>query len=277
MSVSIEAYLLTNFLMNLLAIAVIARSLGNVRWGRIFIAAGMGAAYAALAQLSSLRFLSNLALLAVFAGFVSFIALPADSFRSVLSGMLSLIAGTIFLGGVQLSAMHMFSGNPIVPFLIGAVLGACALMAITSIRKKRKVTWEVRVYLSVNGGEARFKALIDTGNRLREPLSGLPVMIAERAVLSDVLPEGYDTHASQDILPPGFRQVAYGALGGNGRLFCFRPELSLVDYGNGFLKSPDMWIAVYPGKMPGNVKALAPPIVGAAEPASAYGRAKLSI
>jgi len=36
-------------------------------------------------------------------------------------------------------------------------------------------------------------------------------------------------------------------------------------------------VAVYPGKMPGGVRALAPPIVGAAEPSSTRGRAKLSI
>ena len=136
-------------------------------------------------------------------------------------------------------------------------------MAATSLRKKRLVTWEVQVFLAAAGGEARFRALIDTGNRLREPFSGLPVLICERGVLSDVLPVGYDALPPGDA-PPGFRQIGYGALGGGGRLNCFRPELCLVDYGNGYLKSPDLWVAVYPGKMPGSVRALAPPVVGAA-------------
>ncbi len=277
MSVSIEAYLLTNFLMNLLAIAAIARGLGRVRWTRVLLAAALGAAYAALSQMKALRFLGNFALLPLFSVVLSAVALPADSLRSIASGAFALLAGAVFLGGVQLSTMRMFSGNPTLIFLFGALIGGGALLAVSSARRRRMVTWEVQVFLSVGGGEARFKALIDTGNRLREPLSGLPVLIAERTVLSDVLPEAYDRAVEEGILPPGFRQVGYGALGGGGRLNCFRPELSLVDYGNGFLKSPDLWVAVYPGKMPGGVRALAPPIVGAAEPSSTRNRAKLSI
>ncbi|NLF27204.1 MAG: hypothetical protein GX592_04840 [Clostridiales bacterium] len=277
MSVSIEAYLLTNFVMNLLAIAAIARSLGRVKWARVLLAAALGAVYAVLAQLPRLRFLGSFALLPLFSAVLSAIALPADSLRSVATGALSLLAGAVFLGGVQLSAMRLFSGSPTLVFLLGALVGTGALVAVSSVRRKRIVTWEVQVFLSVNGGEARFKALIDTGNRLKEPLSGLPVLIVERAVLADVLPGNYDQCSANGAAPPGFRQVGYGALGGSGRLNCFQPELSLVDYGNGFLKSPDLWVAVYPGKMPGGVRALAPPIVGAAEPSSTRGRQKLSI
>ena len=127
--------------------------------------------------------------------------------------------------------------------------------------------------LPAGGGEARFRALVDTGNRLREPFSGLPVLICERGVLADVLPAGYDALPPGGA-PPGFRQVGYGALGGGGRMNCFRPELCLVDYGNGYLKSPDLWVAVYPGKMPGGVRALAPPVVGAAQPPSRRAAAR---
>ena len=121
-------------------------------------------------------------------------------------------------------------------------------MAATSLRKKRLVTWEVQVFPRRRAAEeARFRALIDTGNRLREPLQRPAGVICERGVLSDVLPVGYDALPPGDA-PPGFRQIGYGALGGGGRLNCFRPELCLVDYGNGYLKSPDLWVAVYPGK-----------------------------
>lgn len=263
MAVSVEAYLLTNFGMNFLATAIIARSLGRVRWRRVLCASALGAMWAALAQLAPLRFLASPLSAAALPFLLASVAIPPESLRSALQAGLTLLGGGVFLGGVQLAALRLFDNAGAAAFLAGAFLGAGALMAATSLRKKRLVTWEVQVFLAAAGGEARFRALIDTGNRLREPFSGLPVLICERGVLSDVLPAGYDALPPGDA-PPGFRQIGYGALGGGGRLNCFRPELCLVDYGNGYLKSPDLWVAVYPGKMPGSVRALAPPVVGAA-------------
>ena len=267
MAVSVEAYWLVNFAMDLLATAIIARSLGRVRWKRVALAAAVGASWAALAQLGALRFLGSLPALAALSLLMAAVAIPPDSLRSALVSGAALLGGGVFLGGVQLAALRLFRGAGAAAFFAGALLGAGALLAATALRKKRLVTWEVQVFLSAGGGEARFRALVDTGNRLREPFSGLPVLICERGVLADVLPAGYDALPPGGA-PPGFRRVGYGALGGGGRMNCFRPELCLVDYGNGYLKSPDLWVAVYPGKMPGGVRALAPPVVGAAQPPS---------
>lgn len=273
MAVSVEAYWLVNFAMDLLATAIIARSLGRVRWKRVALAAAVGASWAALAQLDALRFLGSLPALAALSLLMAAVAIPPDSLRSTLVSGAALLGGGVFLGGVQLAALRLFRGAGAAAFFAGALLGAGALLAATALRKKRLVTWEVQVFLSAGGGEARFRALVDTGNRLREPFSGLPVLICERGVLADVLPAGYDALPPGGA-PPGFRQVGYGALGGGGRMNCFRPELCLVDYGNGYLKSPDLWVAVYPGKMPGGVRALAPPVVGAAQPPSRRAAAR---
>ena len=273
MAVSVEAYWLVNFAMDLLATAIIARSLGRVRWKRVALAAAVGASWAALAQLGALRFLGSLPALAALSLLMAAIAIPPDSLRTTLVSGAALLGGGVFLGGVQLAALRLFRGAGAAAFFAGALLGAGALLSATALRKKRLVTWEVQVFLSAGGGEARFRALVDTGNRLREPFSGLPVLICERGVLADVLPAGYDALPPGGA-PPGFRQVGYGALGGGGRMNCFRPELCLVDYGNGYLKSPDLWVAVYPGKMPGGVRALAPPVVGAAQPPSRRAAAR---
>ena len=71
----------------------------------------------------------------------------------------------------------------------------------------------------------------------------------------------------RDSLPPRFRLVAYGALGGSVKMACFRPDELLVCYGEGWLRAPDVWVAVYPGKMPGGAQALAPAVIGRIAPA----------
>ena len=51
MAVSVEAYLMTTFGKRFLATAIIARSLGRVRWRRVLCASALGAMWAALAFL----------------------------------------------------------------------------------------------------------------------------------------------------------------------------------------------------------------------------------
>lgn len=260
MSVSVEAYFCVNFLMNALAISAIARSLGRVHWARVFSASGLGAVYAVLAQLKPLRFLGHWALVPCVAAILAFIALPFSSTKRYLGGVAALLGGGVFLGGIQLGLRNLFPPLSFPTFILGAVLGTLALTSFFSARRRKLVTWEVQVLLSFRGGQARFRALVDTGNRLREPFSGLPVMIVEQALLKDVLPSDWNLS-----LLPGFREVGYGALGGCGKLRCFRPEILLVNYGNGYLRAPDVWIAVYPGALSGSVRALAPPIIGCVE------------
>ena len=273
MAVSVEVYFLTNFLMDFAATAIVARSLGRVRWRRVALAAALGAVWATLAQLPRLRFIASAGGAAAMAFVLAAVAMPPDCLRSALRAGAALLGGALFLGGVQLAAVRLFAGAGAAAFIAGALLGAMALLAATGARQKRLVTWEVQVFLSAGGGEARFRALVDTGNRLREPFSGLPVLICERGVLADVLPAGYDALPPGET-PPGFRKVGYGALGGSGRLNCFRPELCLVDYGNGYLRSPDLWVAVYSGRMPGGVRALAPPVVCAMQSAAGSARVR---
>jgi 8-oxo-dGTP pyrophosphatase MutT (NUDIX family) len=87
---------------------------------------------------------------------------------------------------------------------------------------------------------------IDTGNRLTEPLSGQPVLIANAHLMRKVMPEN------------GYRQVAYGSVGGAGTLRCFRPEGVYIDVQGRRRRAPDTWVALFPDKLPGPAQALAP-------------------
>jgi|GEM_PF-203705 len=55
----------------------------------------------------------------------------------------------------------------------------------------RQRSWCVRAEVVVRGQTVSFRALVDTGNELREPLSGAPVLIAEMDVLAPLVPPGW--------------------------------------------------------------------------------------
>lgn len=117
-------------------------------------------------------------------------------------------------------------------------------------RRHLKNRWNIEVTLCKNGLSRSFPALIDTGNRLREHRSGAPVLIAEEAALGEILC-GVD--------PAECRTLPYGVLGSSGEILCFRPDALAFRAGGPLLRAPDCWVAVFPGRIPGRIRALAPP------------------
>ena len=141
-------------------------------------------------------------------------------------------------------------------------MGTIGMLAFSAVRARRMEKWEMMVRLIRGDRRVELNALIDTGNRLQEPVSGQPVIIAAEYKLKNVLSENFEAAHAAERLPPGFRLVGYKSLSGSGKMVCFRPDELLVSTGDGWLRAPDVWVAVYPGKLPGGVSALAPPVLG---------------
>ena len=95
----------------------------------------------------------------------------------------------------------------------------------------------VRVWLE--GRQARFSALLDTGNDLTDPVSGKPVLVVEKQALSSLLPPEVFCQLSalgrcsaaqvMEQLPPPFQRraslLSYRALGvPQGMLLAIRPD-----------------------------------------------------
>lgn len=76
-----------------------------------------------------------------------------------------------------------------------------------------------KIRIEHNGRSCTVTAKADTGNALREPFSGLPVIVCAREELSQL---SLETEAAP--LPPGMRLVPFSSLGGKGVLPAFRPD-----------------------------------------------------
>lgn len=156
--------------------------------------------------------------------------------------------GTLLMGGLLEIALARWPG--LMGFL-GAVTLGCALLWLAQDRRRmglRGLT--IRVSVRQGGRRARFEALIDTGNRLQEPFTGLPVLIAEERLVAQILPRDGRT----------LRRIPYGGLGGCGFLEAFRPDQMHFARTDDWQRAPEVWIAVYPGRMSGRIHALAPPV-----------------
>ena len=232
---SIELCFLINLLADFSLIAATARSLGHLRLRVVGPAAALSALYGTLAQ--GLPALAGppiqLILLIPLSMLVTRRAEPRTGALFALSlAMTAIVTGTcaVYCHNTPLAVAG-------VPALCGWVTGA---------RRRYLSALPARIEVVNDGRTSVLHACIDTGNRLTEPLSGQPVLIANEGLLRNVLPAG------------GFRAVAYGSVGGSGTLRCFRPDGVFIETRGIRRRAPDTWIAVFPDNLPGPAQALAP-------------------
>lgn len=117
-------------------------------------------------------------------------------------------------------------------FLLGAVFYPAAFRRIGTHRVVGQVE-TVRVELG--GKSASFQALVDTGNTLRDPVTGEPVTVCVPEALrplfrtgeAELLANGDPTEAAK-VLGDRFRLVPYRSLGGGGVLAAFRPDRLVI-------------------------------------------------
>lgn len=101
-----------------------------------------------------------------------------------------------------------------------------------------------KIIIENGGKKAEVFAKADTGNALREPFSGLPVLIAEHDTLSPILPKSLidgEPEASDKI-----RLIPFNTISGDGILRGFKADKV---YFSGSEDTIDCYIAVYDKKL----------------------------
>ncbi len=216
MRVSIELFLLDNLMMNLLMLRL-AYALEGVRpvsW-RMWAAAAFGAVYALL----------SMSVLPVLAAFLpklllgAVMALPLmETPRTYPKALLCLYLAACLMGGVMFALAMLFGGNfrsgafvCTVPVRVALISACCCALLPRLIRAMlraiRQRPLRIRLMVRLPDRMLDLNALVDTGNLLVEPISGLPVIIIRPG-----------------LLPPyEGRPVPYRTVDGEGMLRAMRP------------------------------------------------------
>lgn len=135
-----------------------------------------------------------------------YISFGASDKRSFFYRLLTFYGTAFLLGGILFSMCQEKEGS--FKLLISAIVAVFVLWGLFPQLQKRnqELQNEYEVAVSFGSGWVHGKALFDTGNRLREPFSGKPVVLAELEVLKEILPEELENM-------PGFRLIPYRAVG----------------------------------------------------------------
>lgn len=220
MRVYLDLVMLLNFWVDLLLLVGTNRLAGYPGgWGRCALSAVLGGIYAGVCLLPGFLFLGNLFWRFVFLGLMGLLAFGMNrgaTRRCVLFALLSFA-----LGGV---AYAMDSGD--FYQLCLAAGGLCAL-CVFGFRGRAEGREFVSVSLEREGKCVRLNALVDSGNLLRDPVTGEPVLIAGASTARRIL----DLEPAQLAAPvetvyggncPGLRLIPYRAVGRQGMLLAYR-------------------------------------------------------
>lgn len=148
----------------------------------------------------------------------------------------------------KLQSVHSF----IVLLLLACVVGGGIHIGLSYIRRRQSIICKVKLYYASRMVE--MNALVDTGNSLREPVTGKPVSVVEMGALGDIL--HHDTlhrdAVQEDILKTKVCVIPYHAIGKRGILYGIKiPRMEIVKDGEITLHENAV-VAIYKGKLAGN-------------------------
>ena len=211
----------------------------------------MGTGYALAAALSTQEWMkSGAAQLITLAGMAA-IVFPRR--KDCARGYVCMMACAALMAGLHIMLIRWLP----VHFRAGQAAAVCAVLAVVfSDGWGRRIEREggyVLLRIRTKTGEIETGALIDTGNTLRESVSGLPVIIVEERRMAACI------FSEKGLSSSDFRKIRYKTLGGGGEMVCFKPESVCVMMNGNRSWFTDAWVALYPGELPGHIGALAPP------------------
>lgn len=201
----LDEILFINLVMNYLILWLTARlSRGSCNKNRIFWGAFLGSLYvlAVFLPVKGIFFtllakfiLSTVIIMVTFSptGWQNYISLLGMFYLVSFTAGGTVLACSLFFSVPVISSEGVFilpsfhSWNLAVPFFIILVLGKWGLDYLE--QKKWQRLLEVNLVIKLLDREVKVEGILDTGNKLKEPISGQPVIIVQYSALREILPE----------------------------------------------------------------------------------------
>lgn len=196
MTVYLDVVFLENFVMNLVIILSEAVLLGGFKkFFRKIIASSI----LSLFYIATL-FYSSVAIFQVIVALIAIkISFEPKSIKKLIKEVLLFYFISFIFGGLSFAMVSLFNNGKITildgvlvsdfsafKVFICGVLGA--ILVVAFLKKKKEHVFR-KITIGLDGKEVDVKVLLDTGNLLREPYTGKPVIIVEKNAINEILEE----------------------------------------------------------------------------------------
>lgn len=205
MTIYIDMVLIENLIMNyiiLFTTGLISKL--KIQSIRILIASLLGAIYSIIAYTGVLKIYSSFLLKIVLSVLIVYIAFNPQNVRKMWKDLLIFYLTSFVFGGAAFALIYivkpqdiimkngLFLGTyPLKTVMLGAIIAFAVIIAAFSIVKSRisKKDMFCEIETKINNKIVRTRAIIDTGNMLKEPITNTPVVVVEHTLLYECIPK----------------------------------------------------------------------------------------
>ena len=205
MTIYIDVVLIENLIMNyiiLFTTGIILKS--KIQPIRILIASLLGAIYSIISYVGVLKIYSSFILKIVLSVLIVYIAFNPQNIKKMWKDLLIFYLTSFVFGGAAFALIYivkpqdiimkngLFLGTyPLKTVVLGAVIAFVISIAAFSLVKSKisKKDMFCKIEIKINNKIINAKAMIDTGNMLKEPITNTPVVVVEHTLLYECMPK----------------------------------------------------------------------------------------
>ncbi|MBR6504773.1 MAG: sigma-E processing peptidase SpoIIGA [Clostridia bacterium] len=203
MTIYLDVVILENLCMNyiiLFATGIINKT--KIQYLRIFFASLLGSLYAAVSYISIIELYSNIVVKVLLSICMVYISFKSEKIKKLLKQLLIFYLTSFTFGGVSFALLYVIKPQdilmrngvyigtyPVKIVLISAIIGFVVLVIAFKIIRgkinKSNMYCDVKINLFKNSKTV--KAIIDTGNFLKDPITGVPVIVVEKEAIESFI------------------------------------------------------------------------------------------
>lgn len=223
MTIYIDVILIENLLMNyiiLFATAVVLKL--KVKHVRLILASLVGAIYTIISYVSGLRIYSNFLLKLILSIIIIYIAFNPQNIKKTLKFTLIFYLTSFVFGGAAFALIYVvkpqellknnglvLSSNSLKIIFTSAIIAFIVIIIGFKVVKNKISAKDMYcdIEIKLNNKKIETKAMIDTGNLLKEPITNTPVVVVEHTLLYECIPKEILNHI-EDILGGDFSKIS---------------------------------------------------------------------
>lgn len=205
MTVYLDIVFLENVVINyiiLYATAIVSKS--KIKQPRILIGSVIGATYSIIYYIFNLKMYSNIILKIILSIIIIYVSFKSENFKDLGKKVLLFYLVSFVFGGAAIAIIYMVNSQDITiqngvligsytikTILVGIIIAYLTIIvAFKIIRTKiSKKDFICDISITLNNKKISTKAMIDTGNLLKEPITNTPVIVMEHTLFYDIIPK----------------------------------------------------------------------------------------
>lgn len=205
MTVYIDVILIENLIMNYIIIFATGIILKiKMKQIRIILGSLIGAIYTIIAYVSNLRIYSNFILKFILSIIIVYVSFNPQTQKQLWKSLLIFYLTSLVFGGAAFAIIYVvrpqeilrnnqliFGTTSMKVILFSAILAFIVIILAFKIVKNKisKKDMFCDIEVKINEEIIKTKAMIDTGNFLKEPITNKPVVVIEHTLLYDCIPK----------------------------------------------------------------------------------------